>query len=239
MELMYLKVATSRMAGYTGVLGPVRFKDGVSEEMLPRHIRDRMAASMEFLEIDEDGNEQHAGAQHRLIREYKERAPKVASLARQTDTEKAAEIASNVVISAKDPVLVTRDGLEKIAEEKGIKGLREVGNKWGVKHRAIPTLIEMILDAQEKSVAARDKKRTEKAQAEADKLSRKSPAATIQLEGDVDPEDEPKIVRAVVKQVEPEDVAVSEKTSTAAAALNAKLKAAAATGNLAAAITQE
>jgi len=84
MELMYLKVATKRMAGYTGVLGLVRFKDGVSEEMLPRHIRDKMAASMEFLEVDASGKEQPAGAQHRLIREYKTRAPLSAPLARQT-----------------------------------------------------------------------------------------------------------------------------------------------------------
>jgi hypothetical protein len=158
MEMKKLKVATARMAGYTGVLGPVRFTDGVSDEYLPRHIRDRMAASMEFLEVDAEGNEAPAGAQHRLISESAERAPKLEPLTRQTHAEKAAEIAAAAVLAAKVPVLETRASLEEIASKRGIKGLREIGKKWGVKHRSIPTLIEMILDAQEKSVAARDKK---------------------------------------------------------------------------------
>lgn len=238
-DMMKLKVATRRMAGYTGVLGLVRFTDGVSDEFLPRHIRDRMAASMEFLEVDAAGNEQPAGAQHRVIREYKERAPKVESLARQTEAEKAAEIAKNAVITSKVPTLETRESLEKIAGEKGIKGLREIGSKWGVKHRSIPTLIEMILDAQEKSVAARNKKLEAKAADEAAKLAETAPAAKIALEGDKDPEDEAPVAQAVVKPAEPEAADVSEKTTSAAAAINAKLKEAAATGNLAAAISQE
>lgn len=242
-EMMKLKVATKRMAGYTGALGLVRFTDGISDEFLPRHIRDRMAASMEFLEVDADGNEQPAGAQHRVIREYKERAPKMEALTRQSVSEKAAEIAKNSVIVAKVPALETRGSLEKIAETKGIKGLREIGVKWGVKHRSIPTLIEMILDAQEKSVAARNKKLEEKSAAEAAKLAETAPAAAVVLEGEKDPNEEAPIPAptepAAEAAPEPAPEPVSDKTSAAAAAINAKLKEAAASGDLAAAISQE
>jgi hypothetical protein len=220
--MMYLKVATKRMAGYTGVLGLVRFKDGVSEDPLPRHMRDRMAASMEFLEVDLDGNEQPAGAQHRVIREYKERAPRSEPLKRQTDEEKAAEVAAAAVINAKVPVIETRESLLAIADKSGIKGLREIGNKWNVKHRSIPTLIEMILDAQEKAVAKRAKK---DAPAPA--------AAAVETESEKDSAIDP-VIAAEALRLEAEAKAEAEAFAKAAA-----LKAAAASGDLAAAINAE
>lgn len=228
-ELKYLKVATPRMAGYTGVLGPVRFKDGVSVEMLPRHIRDRMGASMELIEVDAEGNEQPAGAQHRVIREYKERAPKAEPLKRQTEAEKAAEVAASAVMNGtKLPDLETRTSLEKLAAEKGIKGLRVIGGKWGVKHRSIPTLIEMILDAQDKSVAARGKK------LEVKEVTETAPA---------DHADDSEIVTIDETEqkadTEQPDAEVSDKTVDAAAAVSAKLADAAASGDLAAALNTE
>ncbi|MGV1754837.1 hypothetical protein [Agrobacterium sp. CG674] len=236
MEMKKLKVATSRMAGYTGVLGPVRFTDGVSDEFLPRHIRDRMAASMEFIEIDADGSETPAGAQYRLLVDTQERAPKMDGLARQTEAEKAKEISDNVVASSKKlPPLETRATLEALAEKSGIKGLREIGSKWNVKHRSIPTLIEMILDAQEKSVAARDRRLSEKAEAEVEKLKTTAPVAELPAKA---PEAE--IITPELPPVPEEEVdeVVSPATSKAAAALNAKLKAAA-TGDLSAAVSEE
>lgn len=236
MEMKKLKVATSRMAGYTGVLGPVRFTDGVSDEFLPRHIRDRMAASMEFIEVDADGNETPAGAQYRLLIDTQERAPQMDSLARQTSAEKAKEISDNVVASSKKlPPLETRVSLEALAEKSGIKGLREIGSKWAVKHRSIPTLIEMILDAQEKSVAARDKKLAAKSEAELERLKRTAPAAELPTKT---PEAE--IVTPELDPVPEEkvDEVVSATTSKAAAALSAKLKAAA-TGDFSAALDAE
>lgn len=223
MEMMKLKVATKRMAGYTGVLGMVRFTDGVSDEYLPRHIRDRMAASMEFLEVDAAGNEQPAGAQHRVIREYKERAPKIENLTRQTEAEKAAEITAAVVATVKVLSLETRETLEAIAEEKGIKGLREIGGKWGVKHRAIPTLIEMILDAQEKSVAAREKKLAAKVEAE----RTNDPTATAELKVD-----EGEIAHTSAEAEEAAKAEVAEFLTE-----QGRIKSAAASGDLSAALS--
>lgn len=227
MEMKKLKVATSRMAGYTGVLGPVRFTDGVSDEFLPRHIRDRMAASMEFLEVDADGNEMPAGAQYRLIRESAERAPSLEPLKRQSAEEKAAEVAANQVVVAKTPVIETRASLEAIAEKSGIKGLREIGKKWAVKHRSIPVLIDMILDAQEKAVAKRVKVET--------------PAVVVETPEVVEAEDEQDddstidpAVAAEALRLEAEAKAEAEEFAKAET-----LKAAAASGDLAAAITTE
>ncbi|SOC90003.1 hypothetical protein SAMN05216358_0019 [Rhizobium sp. AN5] len=152
-DMKHLKVVDDKWKGYTGALGIAEFKDGISVYPLPRHIRDRMAAAMNFVEVDTDGNEQPAGAAHRMIREYAERAAPITELARQTDGEKNAEIAASQVELAKTPVVLSRFELEAVASKGGIKGLREIGNKWNVKHRAIPTLIEMILDAQDKAVA--------------------------------------------------------------------------------------
>ncbi|NKL08288.1 hypothetical protein GFL39_25810 [Rhizobium leguminosarum bv. viciae] len=228
MEMKKLKVATARMAGYTGVLGPVRFTDGVSDEYLPRHIRDRMAASMEFLEVDAQGNEQPAGAQHRLITESAERAPQLAPLTRQTDAEKAAEIAAAALMSAKVPVLETRANLEELAAKKGIKGLREIGKKWNVKHRAIPTLIEMILDAQEKVVAARAK-----TEAPAPVVEEPVVVETVDEKADdssIDP-----AVAAETERLAAENAAEAEAFRQAQEAI----KAAAASGDLAAAISTE
>lgn len=246
MEMKKLKVATKRMAGYTGVLGPVRFKDGVSEEYLPRHIRDRMAASMEFLEVDADGNEEPAGAQYRLIRDSKERAPKSLQLARQSEASKVAEIAQAAIMSAKAPVLETREGLEELASKGGIAAVREVAAKWNVKHRSIPVLIEMILDAQEKSIAARNKKLADKALAEAEKLKTTAPNPEPPQTANGDDEgqtDEGQGVAKTIPDAEPVGFTpddVSAKTSAAADAINEKLKAAAASGDLAASIsTQE
>lgn len=212
MEMKKLKTVQPRMQGYTGILGMVRFTDGLSDEYLPRHIRDRMAAAMEFVEIDQDGNEQPAGAQHRLIR-GNQSSIVLEETPRQTDAEKAAEASQLAIAKSKVPVLATKEELEAIASASGIKGLREVGNKWGVKHRAIPTLIAMILDAQEKAMALRNKKLAAVTQAE--------PAA------------ETPVVEVVVV-----DEVVSEETSGAAAKIADALKAAAATGDLSAALSE-
>lgn len=155
MDLKKLKVATAHMAGYTGVLGAVRFENGESVEWLPRHIRDRMAAAMPFVEIDQNGISQPAGAQYRMINEAQERAPVLVPLERQSETDKAAELARSQLDSQKLPELLTREQLEAIADKGGIKAVREVGIRWNAKHRSIAVLIEMILDAQKAYLAKR------------------------------------------------------------------------------------
>lgn len=220
MEMKKLKVVRRRFEGYTGVLGRVRFTDGVSDEYLPRHIRDQMAASMEFTEIDIDGNEQPAGSQYRMIAESKARAPRAEALERQTEGDKLKELTKAVLDSSAAPELHTKEDLDALADKGGIKALREVGNKWGVKHRSIPTLVAMILEAQSAYVAKRNEKLAAKVAAE----QATHPVAAV----DVD--------RPVVEEPAVADAEVSATTEAAAAALNEKLAQAAATGDLGAAL---
>lgn len=197
MELRKLKVAAPHMAGYTGVLGRARFKDGVSEEYLPRHIRDRMAAGMAFLEVDQDGNETPAGSLYRQIAEAKSEAELKEPLARQTEAEKAAELAKAAIDANPVQSLETRESLEAIADRSGIAGLREIASKWNVKHRSIVVLIEMILEAQDKYVIARNKRLSDRAADEALRLEQTSPQpdmpveppVTIVLEGEQEPDE--------------------------------------------------
>lgn len=213
-DMKYLKVVDAKWKGYTGALGIARFVDGVSETMLPRHIRDRMAAAMNFVEIDADGNEQPAGSAHRMIREYSERAAPVKTLARQSEGEKNAEIAASQVALAKLPITLTRAELEAIASKDGIKGLREISGKWNVKHRSIPTLIEMILDAQEKAVAK-----------------------TKKLEAPVEPVTDEEDEASPLDWETEADIAAAQATADQEYKAAEALKAAAASGDLAAAVS--
>jgi hypothetical protein len=224
MEMMKLKVATDRMKGYTGVLGPVRFTDGVSDEYLPRHIRDRMAAAMPFLEVDQNGNEQPAGAQNRSLREAGVQLS-VGPLKRQSEADKSAEVATNAILVAKVPVVMTKEELEAVAEKDGIKGLREIGKKWAVKHRNISVLIDMILDAQDKAVIKRNKTEVP-AVVEPEVVEEE---ANVAEDSTIDP-----AVAAEAVRLEAEARAEQDEMAKAAA-----IKEAAATGDLAAVINAE
>lgn len=228
MDLKKLKVATAHMAGYTGVLGAVRFENGESVEWLPRHIRDRMAAAMPFVEIDQDGVSQPAGAQYRMINEAQERAPVLVPLERQSETDKTAELARSQLDSQKLPEMLTREQLEAVADKGGIKAVREIGVRWNAKHRSIAVLIEMILDAQKAYLAKRGisieeyaAERTEKAP------TPEEPVAITDLA------EEPALV---------EDEPLDEPSPANQAAinnLNQKLAEAAASGDLGAALSAE
>lgn len=229
-DLKRLKVVTSRMAGYTGVLGRVRFKDGISEEALPRHIRDQMGACMELVEIDEFGNEQPAGPQYRLIHEANLRAPVKEPLQRQTEAEKEVELTVSALEVNPNVVIETRETLEQIASEKGIAGLREIAKRWNVKHRSMVVLIEMILEAQDKHLAKIELERQRRFEAkDANELKAKQ-------SDEIDVDDAPDYVPPAAEQ--PDEGEASEETSKAAAKLNETLEAAR-SGDFAAALSTE
>ncbi|PZR92257.1 MAG: hypothetical protein DI537_13805 [Stutzerimonas stutzeri] len=151
MTLKYLKVASPNRLGYTGVLGRVMFKDGVSTEMVPQMIRDRMAAAMPFIEIDADGNEEPAGTLHRMRGGVTQRMLPSA-LERQSEADKEREKAADELRRFPTSKLETLESLQEIADKKGIAGVREIADRWGVKHRSINALIAMILDEQKKAI---------------------------------------------------------------------------------------
>lgn len=229
-----LKVASPTWLGYTGPLGNVAFVDGVSVDFLPRVVRDRLSASMEFVEIDEEGNEAAAGVAHRLVDESAARAPVIEPMERQSDEDKKSENVKAVLEGVKNAEVNTREELEEIAAKGGIKALREVADRWGVKHRSIPVLIEMILGAQDSFVAARNKKLEDAATAELEGLGVKDVETSDYVGGDDHLDAENPDADGDGSGTESDSEQKAE-----APAEDEALKLAAASGDLAAAITEE
>lgn len=158
----HLKIISKGWQGYNGQLNIIAFKNGVSTEPVPPRIADRIAGSISVVACDADGNEiegdARVGIQHRLVTESAARAPLLTDLPRQNDSEKTLERKLDAAKALKAPLehLFTRQELEEIADEKGIKGLRQIGDAWVVKARSIPDLIEQILATQSKFIADRN-----------------------------------------------------------------------------------
>lgn len=155
-----LKIVSKGWQGYTGYLGITEFKDGVSVDPVPRHIADRMTGIAMFEEINEDGENVQAGIAHRLVAESAARIPVQAPLQRQSMAERIEEERLDALRNEKPPVqrFYKSGELQKIADEKGMKGLRVIGDSWGVKARSIPNIIGEILRAQSGYLEKRNKK---------------------------------------------------------------------------------
>lgn len=161
--MKFLRLVQSGYENYTGPIGPYEFEDGVSVHQIPRVDRDRLATAFEFVEYEAEGDEHvPAGVAYRLIALSGVRAQVNEPLQRQTEEEKAVE--QTVVESSKDQdhTIYTRAELERIADKRGIGGLREIGDKWDVKSREIMKLIGMIIQAQDTWLAIRDAKTNER-----------------------------------------------------------------------------
>lgn len=146
-----LKLSGSNFAGYTGVIGGIDFKDGITAYPVPTNIANRLTAAMNMVEVDEDGNEAgFTGLAYRLIAEAEMRAPVIEPLKLQTEDERKEEDLQNALSRNKAPVdkFYTGEELEDIASNGGIKALRAIGEPWNVKGKAIPGLILSILNAQ-------------------------------------------------------------------------------------------
>ncbi|WP_276122558.1 hypothetical protein [Pararhizobium qamdonense] len=160
----YLKIISNGWQGYNGQLNIITFRDGISTEPVPPLIADRIAASVRVVECDAAGEEGeisvNVGIQHRLIAGAAGRAPIASTLGTQTEAEKSMEAKLDAARSLTAPVesLFTRADLEKIADDSGMKGLRDIGDKWKVKGRGIPELIEKILAAQSTFLQLRNQK---------------------------------------------------------------------------------
>ena len=232
MEAKRLKLVQAGYENFTGEIGAYWFEDGVSVELIRRADRDRMSTAFQFEEVNDDGSTQPSGIAHRLVADAAERLGSFEPLQRQTEEEKTAELLAEKLKAKVAPTeIYTAEQLVALADKRGIKGLRTVADKWGVKHRSIPVLIEMILEKQAAFTAKRDGALEAKAQAEAEALvtpvvSETKPAA------DVDDED------AEVAADEAEAARLAQiEADAAAAAEDDEIQLAAARGDLAAAIT--
>lgn len=155
----YLRIESKGFAGYTGYLGQIEFKDGVSVDPVPEVFANRLAASMQMMNVDADGNEiGPAGVAHKLVAESANRAPVANRLDRQSNSDRRDEELRDHLRAQKPPVdhFYTGEELEKVVEKDGIKGLRDIGDRWNVRDRSIPGLIQQIIGAQTQFIKKRD-----------------------------------------------------------------------------------
>ena len=155
-DMKKIRIVGRGFEGFTGQFGMYQFEGGVSVEYLNRAERDRMAAAVPCVEIDEDGAEQDAGTAARLLRDAGNVEEPKPGLARQTEEERQREVSDVAKSKFPDRKLRTREQLEAIADRGGIADLRKIADRWDVRDRSIPALIEKILAAQDRWQRQRD-----------------------------------------------------------------------------------
>jgi len=150
--MYHLKIVAPGFVGFTGQVGPYQFVEGLSVDPISKNEADRLSASVACVAVDADGKEIESAASpsQRVIDQALIRADVVEPLRTATQEEMIAD-QREAAIRAKHSKTVFYTGaeLEAIAKKGGIKALREVADPWSVRHRSIPTLIELILAAQD------------------------------------------------------------------------------------------
>lgn len=190
MDLKKLKLVQKGYETYNGPIGKFAFVNGVSVEAIHRVDRDTLATAFQFVEVDEDGTETEAGVASRLVSESANRSAAAiyaGKLKRQSTGEKEVEQTRIEAGKSKKKaeILLTRAQLEEIASKHGIKGLRaQVGDKWGVKNRSIPLLIEEILAAQAAVLQPRNDRIAKAAGAEPARVEVEKPNVTVETGAD-------------------------------------------------------
>lgn len=128
-----VKIDKEGWEAFTGSLGPVPFKNGVSERPLTEQEIGRIGASIRLVKVDSD----------------EQVGPAVVMVdARNV----SAEVKVALQTSEEEPEVVElkydREKLEEIASEGGIKAVREIAKEFDVKGVEISKMIEDILKAQ-------------------------------------------------------------------------------------------
>lgn len=144
---MKIRIADAGFARYTGHFGVVEFKDGESLHDVAPYEIDRLAASIRITDLGGTP----LGAAERIVQAHDDAAPAALRLLTAEEMNLPPEVPSRPETpaqSATSPTFHTKDELSAVADTQGIKGLRVIGDTWGVRGKAIPLLIETILKAQ-------------------------------------------------------------------------------------------
>jgi hypothetical protein len=119
---------------YTGLLGLVPFKNGVSERPLTPIEEVRIGASIRLVRVE--SNEQVGAAT--VMAEARNISAASAPALQTANEEPAREV----------ELKYTKDKLEEIASEGGIKAVREIAKEFDVKGVEISKMIEDIMKVQ-------------------------------------------------------------------------------------------
>lgn len=129
---MKVKITQGGWQTFCGHLGQVLFENGVSVEDISKGDAAFLAG---ILQIEEVGTGHNPSISQKILDEY----------------GNSAKVETQVQVETKpvenSDVAYTKESLEQIADTKGIKGLREIGDELGVKGQSITELIEKILAA--------------------------------------------------------------------------------------------
>ena len=136
-----IRLLEKQFVGYTGILCGVQFENGVSVSELPFIDQQRICASMRAETVEGNNvspsasySQRNALSANKIVEPS---APKIESLQRDKREPEKGSMQR-----------FTREELESIADCEGIAGLRQIGNKIGVKAKGIGEMIEGILKAQ-------------------------------------------------------------------------------------------
>ncbi|MBO6507502.1 MAG: hypothetical protein JJ979_03285 [Roseibium sp.] len=157
----YLKITAKGFAKYSGFLGPVEFKDGVSVEPVPALIATRIGGTMQVAEVDENGKEiTQAGPAAAIVggatiqAEVRKPLERVSEEEIEKERKAAAKKAEEAERLKQVVKFYSEEELAVVADKEGLKGLRAIAEPYGVRGRAINELIEEILEAQAKHQTA-------------------------------------------------------------------------------------
>ena len=171
---MRVKITQKGWECYNADLAGVLFVNGVSSTDMSRQEAMRLGAFVSVVEINEAGEELGpVSPAEEMVRISKmtarvDRSTMVSSKIQTEPTHSPVienltdTVADDPIMAARvlqalaekplppKPIALTQVDLEAIASEKGINGLREIGNPLGVKNTSVRGLISEILVAQSK-----------------------------------------------------------------------------------------
>lgn len=147
---MKIKIDVIGWDAFTGNLGTVPFENGVSTRDVTQLEMNRLGANLKIVSLDTD---LQVGIS--TLKNGHVEAPIMAEPIRTAElTLPEKEVVEETVVEKietekeNDTPKITKEDLEVIADKAGIKGIREIANKFDVKGVQISQLIEGILAAQ-------------------------------------------------------------------------------------------
>lgn len=144
-----LKIVEAGWAGYNGTFGNVEFLDGVSVHPVPWLEQQRLGGIIRMESAEESEDAAQVGPAAELVR----------ARGMSADEDRAKGNDTVVIIDGEAKLTgayFTRDELEKVADDKGITGLRTIAVTVGAKGRSINELINEILERQQAPKQAGD-----------------------------------------------------------------------------------
>lgn len=166
MDLQRIRIIAKGWEAFTGDLGGVSFHDGLSDHVLPQRERDRLGSLLAVESCDDGVQSNAAATSEKILRttsaEVREPMRSDADVrSGQSSTEEPETALTAEPVEPIGPPATadveplepqetsepyTRQSLEKIADERGISGLREIADSMDIKGRSINELMTKILE---------------------------------------------------------------------------------------------